>query len=135
MPYIDFDNENDVENLKLTYKNDTVVLLILEEVQANQKTNKLMRSIRSWAEDKNLILGATNESQFQKLMEETIELYQAIRTDNLEEFVDAVGDCAVVLTVLAAQRDLTMEHCIEHAYHQIKDRKGKMINGVFVKNV
>ena len=27
----------------------------------------------------------------------------------------------------------TMLECLEHAYEQIKDRKGKMIDGVFVK--
>ena len=28
---------------------------------------------------------------------------------------------------------LSMEHCLEVAYDDIKDRKGKMIDGVFVK--
>ena len=29
--------------------------------------------------------------------------------------------------------DLTVEECLRAAYEEIKDRKGKMVNGVFVK--
>lgn len=29
--------------------------------------------------------------------------------------------------------NLTLEECVQHAYNQIKDRKGKMINGLWVK--
>lgn len=29
--------------------------------------------------------------------------------------------------------ELTMLECLEHAYEQIKDRKGRMVDGVFVK--
>jgi NTP pyrophosphatase (non-canonical NTP hydrolase) len=53
--------------------------------------------------------------------------------DDPENFKDAVGDCVVVLTILSAQCNMTLEACIESAYEQIKDRKGKMINGKFVK--
>ena len=30
---------------------------------------------------------------------------------------------------------LSLEHCIELAYNEIKDRKGKTINGTFIKNI
>jgi len=39
----------------------------------------------------------------------------------------------VVLTILAMQTNTSVEECAELAYSEIKDRKGKMINGVFVK--
>ena len=90
--------------------------------------------IRQWAEDRNLVCGATPEAQFQKLLEEVTELYEALRTDNISDIVDAIGDCVVVLTILAAQKNLDMEFCIDEAYDEIKDRKGQMINGVFVKD-
>jgi NTP pyrophosphatase (non-canonical NTP hydrolase) len=38
-----------------------------------------------------------------------------------------------VLTVIAERYDTTLEGCLIAAYKVIKDRKGKMINGVFVK--
>ena len=40
----------------------------------------------------------------------------------------------MVLTNLAEMLGLKVEDCIDFAYEQIKDRKGKMINGTFVKN-
>jgi hypothetical protein len=39
----------------------------------------------------------------------------------------------VVLTILAAQHDLAIEDCIEAAWHEIKDRKGVMRDGIFIK--
>ena len=44
------------------------------------------------------------------------------------------GDMVVVLTNLAELSGLTIEECIESAYEVISKRKGKMINGTFVKN-
>jgi NTP pyrophosphatase (non-canonical NTP hydrolase) len=89
--------------------------------------------IRQWAHDRNLVRGATPASQFEKLLEETTELYSGLRKDNVEEIKDAIGDCAVVLTIMAAQLDMSFEDCVDHAYNQIKDRKGKMVDGVFIK--
>jgi hypothetical protein len=41
----------------------------------------------------------------------------------------------VVLTVICEKLDLSLRHCMSAAYHEIKDRKGKMVNGQFVKEV
>jgi len=40
----------------------------------------------------------------------------------------------VVLTNLATLEDMKIEDCIDYAYNEIAKRKGKMINGTFVKN-
>ena len=89
--------------------------------------------IRDWAKERKLIKGTTPEAQFEKLLEETTELYSGIRKGRSAEIVDAIGDCCVVLTILSEQYGLSIEQCIESAYEEIKDRKGKMVNGVFVK--
>ena len=89
--------------------------------------------IRGWAEDRNLIKGATPAAQYQKLLEEVGELGRGLIEDNAKEVKDAIGDCVVVLTILAAQRGMHIEECIDAAYEVIKDRKGKMVNGIFVK--
>jgi NTP pyrophosphatase (non-canonical NTP hydrolase) len=89
--------------------------------------------IRVWAHARNLIEGSDNKSQFLKLLEEIGELSHAIQKNDEAEFIDAVGDVIVVLTIMAAQRNVTTEQCIDAAWEQIKDRKGKMVNGVFVK--
>ena len=46
---------------------------------------------------------------------------------------DSIGDIVVVLTILARQEGLEILDCVERAYDEIKDRKGKMVNGVFIK--
>jgi len=89
--------------------------------------------IRQWAMDRNLITGTSAEKQFLKLAEEFGELGNAIGKDNLPEIKDAIGDMIVVLTILSSQYGVNVEYCIDSAWEEIKDRKGKMINGIFVK--
>lgn len=89
--------------------------------------------IREWAEDRNLIEGSTPDKQFQKLVEEIGELAAGMARANREKIMDGIGDAIVVLTILAAQQNMSVEECIELAWQEIKDRKGKMIGGVFVK--
>ena len=40
----------------------------------------------------------------------------------------------VVLTILSAQLGFTVEEAMAHAWEEIKDRKGRMVNGIFVKD-
>lgn len=90
--------------------------------------------IRQWAQDRNLIEGSTVQSQFVKLIEEIGELAEAIAKGKDDQFMDSIGDAFVVLTILAAQKDLEIEECVVHAWHEIKDRKGRMENGIFIKD-
>lgn len=89
--------------------------------------------IRQWAHDRNLIHGSTPEKQMLKLAEEMGELAAALARGKGAEADDAVGDMVVVLTILSAQRGMRIETCIEQAWLEIKDRKGRMQYGVFVK--
>lgn len=93
----------------------------------------LFNLIREWATARNLVLGSTAQAQMLKLTEEVGELAAAIAKGKTSEAEDAIGDCVVVLTILAAQLGMEVEDCIAQAYDQIKDRKGKMIDGVFVR--
>ena len=45
----------------------------------------------------------------------------------LDELIFEIG-------IYAHYYGFTMLECLEHAYEQIKDRKGRMVNGVFVKD-
>ena len=89
--------------------------------------------IRGWAHDRNLIRGSTPQAQFVKLVEEVGELAAAIARNNDDEFADAIGDIFVVLTILASQRGFEVECCIADAWDVIKHRKGRMENGVFIR--
>lgn len=89
--------------------------------------------IRQWAEDRNLIKGSTSVNQMLKLVEELGELAGSINKNRREDIADGIGDAVVVLTIIAAMHGLEIERCIDGAYQEIKDRKGKMIDGIFVK--
>jgi len=90
--------------------------------------------IRQWAKDRNLIEGSDIKSQFVKLIEEAGELANSIAKRNDIEFADAIGDMVVVLTIMAAQNGMKIEDCIDGAWQEIKDRKGKMVDGIFLKD-
>lgn len=89
--------------------------------------------IREWAEARNLIEGSTPEKQFIKLMEEAGEVAAALARNKQDELKDGLGDMFVVMTILAAQRGLDIEDCIARAYFEVKDRKGRMVDGIFRK--
>jgi len=89
--------------------------------------------IRGWATDRNLIEGSDLKSQFVKLIEEAGELANAIAKNNRDEFADAIGDMFVVLTIMAAQNNMWIEDCIAGAYIEIRHRKGRMVDGIFIK--
>tara|TARA_R100000781_G_C4010981_1_gene103669 strand:+ start:233 stop:526 length:294 start_codon:yes stop_codon:yes gene_type:complete len=89
--------------------------------------------IRSWAKNRDLYKKGDVKTQFLKLQEETGELAQALLNKDEIEIQDAIGDIVVVLTNLAWLADYRIEDCIDAAYEEIKDRKGKMKNGTFKK--
>ena len=87
--------------------------------------------ITQWHHDRNLIEGSTDKDQFCKLMQEAGEL-----SDNIcknKDLSDDIGDMIVVLLNIAERNGLTLEHCLAKAWNDIKDRKGKMVDGVFIK--
>lgn len=88
--------------------------------------------IWNWAKERNLDK-VLPFNQACKTVEEAIELREALRKGNLDEAKDAIGDVFVTLVICARLLKLTLIECVEYAYNQIKDRKGKIINGIFVK--
>jgi len=84
-----------------------------------------------WHHDRNLIAGSTDAAQHTKLVEEVKELETNILLS--QPVVDDIGDCLVVLINIAERNGLSLLDCLSHAYEDIKDRKGKMVDGVFVK--
>lgn len=86
-----------------------------------------------WAKERNIIEGSTPAHQMLKLIEETGELAAGIARNNKELMADSVGDVLVVLTILCEQLNLDLQECYRKAYVEIKDRKGRMENNVFIK--
>lgn len=100
-----------------------------EQAKANR-----FDDIRKWARACNLVAGSEPRAQFLKLVEEVGEIAHGLAKGRSHEVKDGIGDTIVVLTILAAQLGMTVEDCIEAAWHEIKDRKGRMVDGVFIKD-
>lgn len=105
--------------------------------------NDLIEKVEQWFVDRNLD-SLDGSGQLTKLQEEVDELKQAFWQsqviDNMDEAIkvrgeeiDAVGDTLVVLIGYCMQRDIDIKEALRFAYSEIKDRKGKVINGIFVK--
>ena len=93
--------------------------------------NKLIEQVKQWHYDRNLIEGSDDKAQYMKLLEEMLELQSSIL--NKKPVIDDIGDMVVVLINIAERNGLTLKECLAHAYNDIKDRKGKMVDGIFVK--
>ncbi len=87
--------------------------------------------ISQWHRDRNLIDGSTDKDQYLKLIQEAGELSDSLCKG--KDVRDDIGDMMVVLINIMVRNNLTINECLSVAYDDIKDRKGKMIDGVFVK--
>jgi NTP pyrophosphatase (non-canonical NTP hydrolase) len=104
----------------------------LDEIQTI--SNDRFELIRDWARSRGLYDKGNSHTQYVKLQEEAGELAKALLKNDKPEVVDAIGDMVVVLTNLAFLQGVDIEYCIDSAYKVISKRKGKMINGTFVKD-
>jgi len=92
----------------------------------------LEEKVLLWAYDRGILINGSPETQMLKLVSEMGEL-----ADNLakgKDIKDDIGDCLVVLTIIAHMKDTNLQECYDIAYNDIKDRIGYLnANGVFVK--
>ena len=100
--------------------------------QTEAETEDITELIKKWAVDRNVVSGDV-KSQMVKLLEEAGELAEGINKNKKDLIVDSIGDVYVVLVILCMQLGLDINDCIKAAYEEIKDRKGKLVNGLFVK--
>lgn len=106
---------------------------MLRSVDWEATIDDTVNDIYRWAEERGLYESGDPKTQTLKLQEEVGELARAILKDNVLEQKDAVGDIFVVLVNLSRLLGLDIAECIFIAYDEIKDRKGKMKNGTFIK--
>jgi|TARA_B100000073_G_C23599999_1_gene520006 uncharacterized protein YabN with tetrapyrrole methylase and pyrophosphatase domain len=100
-------------------------------IPRNIGTKTYVEKITEWHRDRNLIQGSTDKDQFCKLIQEAGELSDSICKG--KDVSDDIGDMLVVLINIAERNNLSIKDCLEKAWNDIKDRKGKMVDGVFVK--
>jgi len=92
---------------------------------------ELVKLIEQWHEDRNLIEGSTDKDQVLKLVQELGELSDSVCKE--KDMKDDLGDMLVVMINIMKRNNITIEECLQKAYDDIKDRKGRMVDGIFVK--
>lgn len=106
--------------------------------------NDLIAAIEEWAEERGIFAHSSPLDQMEKTLEEVDELTDAIWRQDVDNAVanatvtsddlkDAIGDITVTLIIQAKMQGFSFQECLMHAWNEIKDRKGHMINGQFVK--
>lgn len=112
------------------------------------KFEDLQKQVLEWGDEKGITHSENIDKQFMKFIEEVFEFkteldyVNALSEDDTEEFKNfcrnslqlEFGDVLVTLIIVAKQLDLNLTQCLEKAYKKIQNRKGKTINGTFVKS-
>ncbi|MBM6227586.1 MULTISPECIES: MazG-like family protein [Staphylococcus] len=99
----------------------------------NNTINQLVKQVEQWSINKNLHNG-NSDRQALKFYEEAGEVAAALSRNDKKALKDGIGDTIVTLIILAQQQGWTLEECLQYAYEEIKNRKGKTINGTFIKD-
>lgn len=89
--------------------------------------------VLDWAKERGILEQSSAEKQLAKLNEEFVELALAIAKYDYAEIKDAIGDMQVVLAIIAHMKFTNLAECQITAWDSIKDRKGVMVDGIFVK--
>lgn len=91
--------------------------------------------VSKWHMDRGITENGTVQMQFIKLTEEVGELAAAIARNKIDDAKDAIGDCLVLLNIIAELQGTSLKECWNLAYEEIKDRKGYLLsNGNFIKS-
>ena len=103
------------------------------------KYEKLQEKVIQWAKDRNIFENSNAIKQIHKTREELYETLGALRDledgkESILEVADGIGDMLVTIILLAKMVGLNSVDCLGDAYDEIKNRKGKMVDGLFVKD-
>ena len=95
--------------------------------------NELIKNVKDWAEEKNLLKKENSQAQMLKVLEEIGETAGALLKNKNKEIIDGLGDSFVTLIILCYQLGLEPNDCLQAAWDEIKNRKGKTVNGTFIR--
>ena len=95
----------------------------------------LEANVLEWARARGILDNSDPKTQCLKFVSEAGELADAVASRNKTETVDAIGDVMVTLIILAKLEHLDVRRCLESAFDVISRRTGKMVEGIFVKDV
>jgi NTP pyrophosphatase (non-canonical NTP hydrolase) len=95
--------------------------------------DKLELEVIQWAQQRGLLKIENVQAQMCKVTEEVGETAAAVLRGNAFGIKDGIGDIAVTIIILAAQHGMTLNECLQAAYDEIRTRKGKTVDGTFLK--
>jgi NTP pyrophosphatase (non-canonical NTP hydrolase) len=99
------------------------------------KWEALISFVEEWAYDRGILRHSTPQAQLLKAVSEMGELCDAEVKADIDEQEDAVGDVLVCLIIYCGMKGYCIHTCLETAYNEIKNRKGRMVEGgAFVKD-
>ena len=104
---------------------------MLETKRFSRTLQGLIKGTIQWHHDRNLIEGSSDKDQVLKLVQELGELSDSVCKE--KDIKDDIGDMLVVMLNICERNDVSLFDCLKVAYNDIKDRKGKMVDGIFVK--
>jgi MazG nucleotide pyrophosphohydrolase domain. len=88
--------------------------------------------VLNWASERGIMQNSNAVTQFAKLVSEVGELADNVAKGR--DVRDDIGDCLVVLAIIAGFNNTTLNECSKIAWDDIKDRKGYLNEqGIFVK--
>lgn len=137
------DDKEWIEELKMSLNELARKLGMIEEEKKTMNFEELRENVEKWADDKDLLHSENADKQFMKFIEEVFEFKsemdvyfdgaETLKSLNKEYMEDEMGDIFVTLIVLCNQLGIDCVECLEMAYEKISKRKGKTVNGLFIK--
>lgn len=106
----------------------------MEKQTKDLTLEELIAKIVEWGREKGLHDTDDCGRQIEKLESEFDELLDGYKDDNPDDIEDACGDMTVVLIQIMAIQKLDFKEVLSKVYDTISKRKGKTVNGIFVKD-
>lgn len=98
------------------------------------KWEALISFVEEWAYDRGILRHSTPQAQLLKAVSEMGELCDAEVKGLADDAKDGVGDVLVCLIIYCDMKGYCIHTCLETAYNEIKNRKGRMVDGgAFIK--
>ena len=94
--------------------------------------NKRFEDVRNWGAVRG-IDGASFQRQYQRVLQEVVEIHDAYTNEDMSEVSDAIGDTIVTLINLAKTVEMRAANCLDSAFSVIEFRTGLNFDGDFVR--
>lgn len=109
----------------ITYENKSGTPVVVE-------AEEVINAVKEWGRGHKIF---DPMAQYAKVVEEAGEIAHELTRNNLHssEIEDAIGDTLVTIIILADILDIDPVVALDKAYTTIKNRKGHLENGSFIK--